>query len=89
MNDARFPWLILVPKVSGLRELHDLSPDERSQLMDEIPSASQVLEKLYTLDKINVGALGYIVEQLHMGLSQIMPMRCYHGRYEEEPSQQA
>ena len=66
MTDARFPWLILVPQRSGLRELHDLSPDERARLMEDIAIASQVLEQTYAPDKINVGALGNIVEQLHI-----------------------
>ena len=66
MNDSRFPWLILVPQVLDLKELHDLLPNSQLQLMVEITLASRVLEKLYAPDKLNVGTLGNIVEQLHI-----------------------
>ena len=66
MKDARFPWLIRVPQKSGLRELHDLAAGERIQLMEEISVTSQVLERCHAPDKINVGALGNLVEQLHI-----------------------
>jgi diadenosine tetraphosphate (Ap4A) HIT family hydrolase len=66
MNDSRFPWLILVPQEPGLREFHNLSSNNQTQLMKEITSASRVLEQLYLPRKLNVGALGNIVEQLHI-----------------------
>ena len=66
MNDSRFPWLILVPQEPDLREIHNLSSKKQSQLMIEIASASRVLEQLYSPIKMNVGALGNIVEQLHI-----------------------
>ena len=66
VNDSRFPWLILVPQVLDLKELHDLLPNSQLQLMVEITLASRVLEKLYAPDKLNVGILGNIVEQLHI-----------------------
>jgi diadenosine tetraphosphate (Ap4A) HIT family hydrolase len=66
MNDRAFPWLILVPRRDGLREFLDLSPAERSQLMDEIVLAEKVLQELFRPDKLNVGALGNVVPQLHI-----------------------
>jgi diadenosine tetraphosphate (Ap4A) HIT family hydrolase len=66
MNDSRFPWLILVPQEPDLREIHNLSSKKQSQLMIEIASTSRVLEQLYSPIKMNVGALGNIVEQLHI-----------------------
>ena len=66
MNDARVPWLILVPERPGLSELHALPPAERALLMEEIAAASRVLERLYRPDKLNVGALGNLVPQLHV-----------------------
>jgi diadenosine tetraphosphate (Ap4A) HIT family hydrolase len=65
MNDRRFPWLILVPEREGLREIHDLPPSERSTLIEEIVQAGQVLVGLFQPDKLNTGALGNIVPQLH------------------------
>jgi len=65
-NDANFPWLILVPRVAEAREIMTLSPSQQYQLMDEITLVSQALQQHSTPDKLNVGALGNIVEQLHI-----------------------
>jgi diadenosine tetraphosphate (Ap4A) HIT family hydrolase len=66
MNDARFPWLILVPRRNDLSELIDLDAADRAILMEEIAAASAVLRARPGVDKINVGALGNIVRQLHV-----------------------
>lgn len=66
VRDARYPWLILVPAKPGLKELHDLAPEARARLMEEIAETSKMLERLFTPDKINVGALGNLVPQLHI-----------------------
>jgi diadenosine tetraphosphate (Ap4A) HIT family hydrolase len=66
MNDARFPWLVLVPRRANLSELHDLSHAERMVLIEEIARASRGLKALTGADKINVGALGNLVPQLHV-----------------------
>ncbi|HEX4960707.1 MAG TPA: HIT family protein [Thermoanaerobaculia bacterium] len=66
MNDRRFPWLILVPERESLREVHDLAPAARAILIEEIALASEVLMRLFRPDKVNTGALGNIVPQLHV-----------------------
>ncbi len=66
MNNQAFPWLILVPRIAGAREIIDLAPQERHQLMDEIAFASQALQQLFTPDKLNVAALGNQVPALHV-----------------------
>lgn len=66
MRDKTYPWLILVPALAGLRDLDDLDADLRVQAMDEIDRASKVLKELYRPYKINVAALGNVVEQLHI-----------------------
>lgn len=66
MNDSRFPWLILVPEREGVREIHELAAPERALLIEEIARISVTLTHLYTPDKINVGALGNLVPQLHV-----------------------
>jgi diadenosine tetraphosphate (Ap4A) HIT family hydrolase len=66
MNDARWPWLVLVPRREGLVELIDLDPADQAQLMDEASRAAQFLKGHAQADKINVGALGNIVRQLHL-----------------------
>ncbi|WP_349370475.1 HIT family protein [Salinarimonas sp.] len=66
MDDARFPWLILVPRRAGASELTDLSDADARSLMDEIRIATGVLSEIARPDKINVGALGNVVAQLHV-----------------------
>lgn len=66
MADARFPWLILVPRRPALREFTDLPQAERADLMEEIALISRVLAAEAGAGKINVGALGNVVEQLHV-----------------------
>jgi diadenosine tetraphosphate (Ap4A) HIT family hydrolase len=66
MNDARYDWLILVPRRAGLVELTDLAQEERATLMEEIAAASAALRAGPDVAKINVGALGNIVRQLHV-----------------------
>jgi diadenosine tetraphosphate (Ap4A) HIT family hydrolase len=66
MNDARFPWLILVPRRAGLSELFDLKHAERMVLAEELNRASIGLKTMFNARKINVGALGNQVPQLHV-----------------------
>ena len=65
MKDERFPWLILVPAVPELRDLHDVPSELRLQLFDEIELASKVIGEYGNATKINVAALGKMVPQLH------------------------
>jgi diadenosine tetraphosphate (Ap4A) HIT family hydrolase len=66
MNDARWPWLILVPRREGLVELMDLELADQARMMDETGRAARFLKGHAQADKINVGALGNIVRQLHL-----------------------
>ena len=66
MGDRRFPWLILVPERDSVREIHELPQGDRADLMEEIARVSEVLKRLFQPDKLNVGALGNIVPQLHI-----------------------
>jgi diadenosine tetraphosphate (Ap4A) HIT family hydrolase len=66
MNDARYHWLILVPRRDALSELHDMSSQDRAVLAEEIARASAGLKAEAGARKINVGALGNIVPQLHV-----------------------
>ena len=66
MNDARYRWLILVPRIVDATEIIDLSPAQRAALMDEIAQASQTLKDLTACAKLNIGALGNMVPQLHV-----------------------
>ncbi|HEY8230915.1 MAG TPA: HIT family protein [Rhodanobacteraceae bacterium] len=66
MDDAQFPWLVLVPRREGLAELDALAERERTQLMREVTRAMKMLRGVVECDKLNVGALGNIVRQLHV-----------------------
>lgn len=66
MNDSRYPWLILVPARPNIKEIYELSLSDQSQLMSELCRASLALSNLLSPDKINIGALGNIVPQLHI-----------------------
>ena len=66
MRDANYPWLLLVPRRQGLAEIIDLEPEDRTRLMAEIAAASQALRASVRCDKLNVGALGNMVRQLHV-----------------------
>ena len=66
MDDTRFPWLLLVPRRAGLAEVTDLTGDEQQQLWREANQASAALRAVAPCDKLNLGALGNIVRQLHL-----------------------
>lgn len=66
MNDARFPWLILVPRLAGAIEIADIAEDSQIRLIGEITAASRALRGVAPCDKLNVGALGNVVAQLHV-----------------------
>jgi diadenosine tetraphosphate (Ap4A) HIT family hydrolase len=66
MDDARFPWLILVPRRVNAFELDDLSFDDQTRLLREVGRAMALLRSIATCDKFNIGALGNIVRQLHV-----------------------
>jgi diadenosine tetraphosphate (Ap4A) HIT family hydrolase len=68
MNDARFPWLLLVPRRDGLRELFDLPAFDQAQVLIDLNRAAAALQAVATPDKLNIGALGNIVPQLHIHL---------------------
>lgn len=68
MNDTRFVWLILVPRVDGAVEIFHLDETQKTQLWSEVDLLSGVLLSLTNCEKLNVGALGNIVRQLHLHL---------------------
>ena len=65
LNDADYPWLILVPRRAGISEIADLG-DDGTSLMVEIAQVSRALKDVTRCDKINVAAIGNVVPQLHV-----------------------
>ena len=69
--DARFPWIVLIPRVGRAFELEDLSVEERAMLMGEIVTAGEAVRAIggalgRPVEKLNVGQLGNITRQLHL-----------------------
>lgn len=70
-DDARYPWLVLIPRQPGLREIEELDVGHRIQLMEEIVLAGSAIRAVgaivgLAVDKLNVGALGNVTAQLHV-----------------------
>jgi diadenosine tetraphosphate (Ap4A) HIT family hydrolase len=66
VNNALFPWVVLVPRRNGAVELLDLTAAERHLLMDEIAMVGQAFKHCFLPDKLNVATLGNQVPQLHI-----------------------
>lgn len=66
MNDARFPWCILVPRRDGARDAIDLEPADIDQLHRESIALQRAMRELFAPDKLNVAVIGNLVPQLHV-----------------------
>ena len=70
-DDARYPWLVLIPKLAGLKEIEQLSAADRARLMEEAVLAGKAVRVLgglfdFEVEKLNIGALGNVTAQLHL-----------------------
>lgn len=77
MNTTYYPWFILVPRRSKITEIVDLNPDDGQLLWQEIIQISEMIKQETKPDKINIGALGNLVPQLHIHVI---------GRYKTDPA---
>ena len=66
MNDARYPWCILVPERENIREIHELTETDQVTLLHEVSLLSQRMQERFDAHKMNVAALGNQVPQLHV-----------------------
>ena len=66
MNDAQFPWFILVPRRADVSEVFDLDAADQLALWQETTALATVLKDGFAADKMNVATLGNMVSQLHM-----------------------
>ena len=66
MNERRYPWLILVPRRAGVREIYELTPGERAALLEQSCVVAETLAREFSAHKLNVAALGNVVPQLHL-----------------------
>jgi len=61
MNEARYPWFILVPRRAGVEALHELAPDDQQQLLAESNALSRALVSAFAPDRLNLALLGNLV----------------------------
>lgn len=73
VDDARFFWIVLVPRRAGCVELFDLNAADRAVLMEEIATAGAALKAVSGCAKLNVAALGNMVPQLHVHIVGRVP----------------
>jgi diadenosine tetraphosphate (Ap4A) HIT family hydrolase len=66
MNDARYPWYILVPRREQVREIFELAEADQRQLLHESSQLSRAMAEALAPDKLNIAAIGNIVPQLHI-----------------------
>ena len=66
MNDANYPWCILVPQRADISEIYQLSSADQQQLTVESSLLASTMDQLFQADKINIAALGNVVKQLHI-----------------------
>ncbi|MEM7461200.1 MAG: HIT family protein [Pseudomonadota bacterium] len=66
VNDSRWPWLLLIPRVPGAIEVHDLEQADIVQAAVETSQVAQILKQYTDCRKINTAAIGNMVEQLHI-----------------------
>ena len=66
MNNKVAPWFVLVPKVVGVSELYELDAETQGKLLNEINNLSKFIKDHFSVDKLNVAAIGNIVKQLHI-----------------------
>ncbi len=65
-NDSAYPWFILVPKVTDIKDVYQLDWQQQQQLLNESSLLSELVMQVFSGDKMNVAALGNVVEQLHV-----------------------
>ncbi|CAO6128664.1 Hit Diadenosine tetraphosphate (Ap4A) hydrolase and other HIT family hydrolases [Candidatus Pelagibacterales bacterium] len=66
MDNAKFPWLILIPKRKNIRQILDLNKKDQIKLMQEIDYCSKVMKKAFKAFNLNVEKIGNIIPQLHI-----------------------
>lgn len=66
LNDARYPWFLLVPRREAVTEIYQLAQADRQQLIAESSGLGEFLMEAFGGDKLNIGALGNLVPQLHL-----------------------
>lgn len=66
LDDARFPWVLLIPRIGGLAQWLDMPSDIAHQVLDEVHTVQHVLQQIFTPIRINFATIGNRVDQLHI-----------------------
>ena len=66
IDNAEFPWIILIPKRKGINDISELTSKDQLLLMKEIVHCSKLMKKIFKTKKLNVEKIGNIVPQLHI-----------------------
>ncbi len=66
MEDKVFPWILLIPRINGITQMNQLKESDSIQLIKEINFATNIMEKIFPTDRINVAAIGNKSPQLHI-----------------------
>ncbi|XKG77524.1 HIT family protein [Vreelandella aquamarina] len=68
MNDSRYPWVVLVPRMASVSEVFELGQEEQAQLWREATQLGAAMKEAFHGDKLNIATLGNVVSQLHIHL---------------------
>ena len=66
VNDSRYLWLLLIPQIDGVTELHHLSQDQRHMMIDTASKVADIIAQKVAADKMNIATIGNIVPALHL-----------------------
>ena len=66
IDNAKFPWIILIPKRKNITDISELNLKDQMLLMKEIVHCSKLMKKIFKTKKLNVEKIGNIVPQLHI-----------------------
>jgi diadenosine tetraphosphate (Ap4A) HIT family hydrolase len=66
IDNAKFPWIILIPKRKNINDISELNSKDQMLLMREIVYSSKLMKKIFKTKKLNVEKIGNIVPQLHI-----------------------
>ena len=65
MNDSRYPWIILVPRINNVSDITDLTAEQRAEFNEEVNHVATAMKQHYQPERMNIAMLGNIVPQLH------------------------
>ena len=66
IDNAKFPWVILIPKRKKVTDIHHLNAKDQKALITEIVFVSKLMKKTFKSFNINVEKIGNVVPQLHI-----------------------